>query len=153
MLIDCNFRYLIVCGMILLWLDRICKLSTSTTWIYFQRSYDSAINDLCADLLRALPLLFTEKAVSIIYPIQRPHAALYTPKLHRYSPFHLASHIPMTTNLILDNSSSCWTRTCFLFACDVSLLYGAGTILPSITSFPFSKFAYVPTSYAFCISG
>ena len=45
-------------------------------WIYCRRSSDSAINDRCADLLRTLSLLFTEKAVSIVYPRQRPHAAL-----------------------------------------------------------------------------
>ena len=44
--------------------------------IYCQRSSDSAINDHCADLLQALSLLFTEKAVSIVYPRQRPHVAL-----------------------------------------------------------------------------
>ena len=36
---------------------------------------DSAINDRCADLLRALSL-FAEKAVSIIYPRQQPHVTL-----------------------------------------------------------------------------
>ena len=34
---------------------------------------DSAVNNRCADLLWALSLLFTEKAVSIVFPRQRPH--------------------------------------------------------------------------------
>ena len=32
MLIDCNFRYLIVCGMVRLWLDGICNLATTEKW-------------------------------------------------------------------------------------------------------------------------
>ena len=32
MLIDCNFRYLIVCEMVRLWLDGICKLATTEKW-------------------------------------------------------------------------------------------------------------------------
>ena len=32
MLIDCNFRYLAVCGMDRLWLDEICKLTTTEKW-------------------------------------------------------------------------------------------------------------------------
>ena len=44
------------------------------TWIYCQRSLNSAINDRCADLLRALPLLFTEKVASTVYPTLCEHS-------------------------------------------------------------------------------
>ena len=37
---------------------------------------DSAINKRCTGQLPALSLLFTDKAVSIVYPRQRPHVAL-----------------------------------------------------------------------------
>ena len=32
MLIDCNFRYLIVCEMVRLWLDKMCKSATTEKW-------------------------------------------------------------------------------------------------------------------------
>ena len=32
MLIDCNFRYLIVCGMVRVWMDGICKLPITEKW-------------------------------------------------------------------------------------------------------------------------
>ena len=32
MLIDCNFQYLIVCGMVRLWLNGICKSATTEKW-------------------------------------------------------------------------------------------------------------------------
>ena len=44
--------------------------------IYCQQSSDPAVNDRCVDLLRTLSLLFTVKAVSIIYLRQRPQVAL-----------------------------------------------------------------------------
>ena len=56
------------------------RLRCAFTWIYCPRWSDSAINGHCADLLRALLLLFTVKVVSITHPRQRPrqrpHVAL-----------------------------------------------------------------------------
>ena len=63
---------------------QLCVFFFFFTRIYCQQSSDPEINDRCADLLRTLSLLFTVKAVSIIYLRQRPHVALQTSRLHRY---------------------------------------------------------------------
>ena len=64
------------------------RLRCVFTWNYCQQSSNSAINNRCADLLRALSLLFAEKAVAIVHPGQRPHVSLWTPRLHLFTVQH-----------------------------------------------------------------